>query len=139
MKKRQDYDAPKETKVEDMMKDLRETLPNGSQNPQRFSAFMGDYIDQWGSEIGKEELFQHIRLLIPDYTNSVASDFKVLGKPALIIWGEKDLQMPLQLAQRLHRDIPESRLVIIPDAGHLILFDAPAAVASALVDFIGKL
>src|SRR6202521_1224343 len=28
MKKRQDYDAPKETKVEDMIADLRETLPH---------------------------------------------------------------------------------------------------------------
>ena len=60
----------------------------------------------------------------------------MLGKPVLIIWGEKDQQIPLKLAQRLHRDIPESRLVIIPDAGHLVLFDAPEAVGSALVDFI---
>lgn len=139
MAKRQDYDAPKETKLEDMMSILRETLPNASVNPQRFNDFMGDYIQQWDSEQGKEVLFQHIRLLVPSYTNSVASDLKHMGKPALIIWGEKDLQIPLEYAQRLHRDIPESRLVIIPDAGHLILFDAPDAVASALNDFIGSL
>jgi pimeloyl-ACP methyl ester carboxylesterase len=30
-------------------------------------------------------------------------------------------------------------LVIVPDAGHLILFDAPDQVASALNDFIGTL
>src|SRR5947209_862626 len=46
MKKRQDYDAPKELSVEDMMTNLRETLPNGSANPQRFGAFISDYIDQ---------------------------------------------------------------------------------------------
>jgi pimeloyl-ACP methyl ester carboxylesterase len=100
---------------------------------------MGDYVQQWDSEQGKEVLFQHIRLLIPNYTNSVASDLKHMGKPTLIIWGEKDQQIPLEYAQRLHRDIPESRLVIIPDAGHLILFDAPDAVASALNDFVGSL
>jgi len=139
MEKRQDYDAPKETKLEDMMSILHETLPNGSAHPQRFNAFMGDYIQQWDSEQGKEVLFQHIRLLIPSYINSVASDLKHMGKPTLIIWGEKDQQIPLEYAQRLHRDIPESRLVIIPDAGHLILFDAPDAVASALNDFVGSL
>src|SRR6266849_3876035 len=69
MKKRQDYDAPKETKVEDMIADLRETLPHGSQDPQRFQAFTGDYVDPLSSEVGKEVLFQHIRLLIPNYTN----------------------------------------------------------------------
>ena len=139
MKKRQDYDAPKETSLEDMMTNLRETLPNGSANPQRFNAFMSDYLQQWDSEIGKEVLFQHIRLLIPSYTNSVSSDLNHTGKPTLLIWGEKDQQIPLEYAIRLHRDIPESHLVIVPDAGHLILFDAPDAVASALNDFIGSL
>jgi pimeloyl-ACP methyl ester carboxylesterase len=93
----------------------------------------------WDSELGKELLFQHIRLLHPNYSNSVASDLKVLGKPVLIIWGEKDQQMPLRLAHRLNRDIPASQLVVIPDAGHLLLFDAPAAVARALLDFVGSL
>src|SRR5207244_314239 len=97
MKKRQDYDAPKETKVEDMIRDLGETLPSASVNPQRFRDFMSDYIDQWNSELGKEVLFQQIRLLNPNYTNSVASDLKVLGKPVLITWGEKDQQTPLKL------------------------------------------
>ena len=139
MKKRQDYNAPKETKLEDMMADLRETLPNGSVNPHRFRDFMAQYIDPWDSELGKELLFQHMRLLLPSYSNSVASDLKVLGKPTLIIWGERDHQMPLKLAYRLNRDISGSRLTVIPDAGHLVLFDAPAAVASALVDFVGSL
>ncbi len=136
MKDRQAYDAGYKTKLDDMMHDLRQTLPNGSQNPQRFQAFIGDYIDSWNSELGKQVLFQHIRSFIPSYINSVSSDLKDLGKPVLIIWGEKDQQFPLEYAQRLHREIPESRLVIIPDAGHLILFDAPDAVASALTDFI---
>src|SRR5947209_2888569 len=139
MKKRQDYDAPKETSVEDMMADLKETLPNSSHNPQRFQSFMKDYTQQWDSELGKELLFQHIRLLIPSYVNSVSSDLKVMGKPTLIIWGQFDQQMPLKYAERLQRDIPQSRLVIIPDAGHLVLFDAPDAVASAIMDFVGSL
>jgi len=139
MKKRQDPDAPKQIKVEDIIADLKETLPNGSNNPQRFQDIMSDYIEPWNSELGKEVLYQHIRLLIPSYTNSVASDLKRLGKPVLIIWGQNDQQNPLKFAERLHRDIAESELVIVPDAGHLILFDAPDNVASAIVDFVGNL
>lgn len=139
MKKRQEYSAPKETKLEDMMADLRKILPGGSANPQRFRDFMANYIDPWGSELGKELLFQHIRLLLPNYSNSVASDLKVMEKPTLIIWGEVDQQMPLKLAYRLNRDIPGSRLTVIPGAGHLVLFDAPGAVASTLVDFLESL
>jgi pimeloyl-ACP methyl ester carboxylesterase len=139
MEKRTDPEAPNQTKVEDMMKDLEETLPNGSHAPQSFRAFMHNYMDEWNSELGKQLLFQHIRLANPNYSNAVASDLKTLGKPVLIIWGEDDEQFPLKLAQRLHRDIPDSQLVTVPDAGHLILFDAPAAVANALNDFIGGL
>ena len=62
-----------------------------------------------------------------------------MHKPTLIIWGEKDAQIPLKFAQRLHREIPESHLVIIPNAGHMVLFDAPERVASALSDFIARL
>jgi pimeloyl-ACP methyl ester carboxylesterase len=139
MKKRQDVDAPKQTKVEDLIADLKETLPNGSYNPQRFQSFLSDYIETWNSELGKEVLFQHIRLLIPGYTNSVSTDLKRLGKPVLIIWGQNDQQVPLKFAERLHREIPEAELVIVPEAGHLILFDAPGAVAGALSNFIGNL
>jgi pimeloyl-ACP methyl ester carboxylesterase len=139
MKKRQDVDAPKQTKVEDLIADLKETLSNGSYNPQRFQSFLSDYIEPWNSELGKEVLFQHIRLLIPGYTNSVSTDLKELGKPVLIIWGQNDQQVPLKFAERLHREIPGAELVIVPEAGHLILFDAPDAVASALSNFIGNL
>jgi pimeloyl-ACP methyl ester carboxylesterase len=136
MEKRRDFDAPKHTEVEDMIHDLRTTLPNGSQNPKGFENVLNQYVDQWNSELGKEVLFQHIRLMIPSYSNSVSSDLRVLGKPTLIIWGEKDQQIPVRYANRLHREIPNSQLVTVPDASHLILFDAPGAVADALVDFV---
>jgi len=139
MRKRQDYDAPKEISVEDMIKDLKQTLPKGSIDPKRFSDSMSDYLEQWNSELGKEVLFQHVRLLIPSYVNSVSSDLKTMVKPTLIIWGENDQQMPLKYAERLQREIPESHLAIIPSAGHLILFDAPNDVARAINDFVGKL
>src|SRR5439155_6894006 len=136
MEKRHDFDAPKHTEVEDMIHDLRQTLLNGSQNPNGFNDVIKRYVDPWNSELGKEVLFQHIRLMIPNYSNSVASDLRVIKKPTLIIWGEKDQQMPLTYAQRLHREIHNSQLVTIPNAGHLVLFDAPDAVANVLVDFV---
>ena len=139
MQKQQDIDRPKQTRLEDMMHELQETLPMGSQNADRFKDVMNDWIQPWNSELGKQILFQQIRLLPPNYSNSVASDLHVLGRPTLIIWGENDMQIPLKYAQRLHREIPESRLAIIPGAGHLIQFDAPDQVASALADFIARL
>ncbi len=139
MQKRQDPDLPKHTPVQDLIHDLRETVPGGVYQADRFKDSLNAYVEPWDSELGKELLFQHIRQLLPNYSNAVSSDLKTMGKPALIIWGEKDAQFPLKLAQRLHREIAASRLVIVPDAGHLILFDAPQQVANALSDFIGRL
>jgi pimeloyl-ACP methyl ester carboxylesterase len=139
MEKRQDPDLPRRTPLDDFIKDLRNTLPQGSANGNAFEQVLNNYVDQWDSELGKEMLYQHIRLLIPGYSNSVSSDLKVMGKPTLIIWSEDDQQFPLKYGQRLHREIPDSQLVTVPGAGHLILFDAPGAVADALNNFIGGL
>jgi pimeloyl-ACP methyl ester carboxylesterase len=139
MEKRQDFDAPKETHLEDLIRDLRATLSNAVKNTQGFSKVLDQYIEPWNSELGKEVLFQHIRLLVPYYLNSVASDMKVVGKPVLLIWGEQDEQVPLKYAVRLHREILNSQLVTIPNAGHWSLFDSPSAVASAINDFVKAL
>ncbi len=136
MKKRQDIDAPKQTELETMIHDLQTTLPKAVVNTSRFADVVNDYVEPWQSELGKEVLFQHIRLLLPNYINSVSSDLAITGKPTLIIWGDKDEQIPVKYAERLHREIPSSQLVIIPNAGHLVLFDAPGTVASTLVDFV---
>ncbi len=138
MKERQDPDAPKHVKAEDVVQEMRATLPNAAHNSDQFKKALDDYVTPWDSEVGKELLYQQIRLLIPSYSNAVASDLKTMGKPTLIIWGQNDQQVPLKYAQRLHRDIPQSRLVIIPDAAHLTLFDAPDAVASAITEFVSS-
>jgi pimeloyl-ACP methyl ester carboxylesterase len=136
MTKRQDFDAPKNTEVEDLIHDLRTTLPAAVTDTKRFDNALDDYTSPWNSEIGKEVLLQHIRLLVPWYVNSVSSDLKTLGKPTLIIWGENDQQFPLLYGQRLHRDIPDSQLITVPNAGHFVLFDAAGAVGDALVNFV---
>lgn len=139
MEKSQDPDLPQTVKLEDLLEELRETLPKASHNTDRFSEQLTQYINPWDSEVGKEVLYQHIRTIHPNYINSVASDMKVVHKPVLIIWGAEDQQMPVKYAERLHREIPQSQLVIVPDAAHMVLFDAPEAVIKALTQFIPTL
>jgi pimeloyl-ACP methyl ester carboxylesterase len=139
MEKRQDFDAPQQTELEDILQDLRTTLPNAVVNTKRFADVIDNYVKQWDSELGKEVLFQHVRLLAPYYINAVSTDLHTLGKPVLLLWGEKDQQIPLKLGERLHREIPDSQLVIIPNAGHLVLFDAPGAVTKEIRKFVESL
>lgn len=136
MRKSQDPELPGSVDPADVQQELRANLAKAVVHTADFAHVIDQYTQPWNGHIGKELLYQHIRLLVPYYVNSVSSDLKTLEKPVLIIWGEKDQQNPLKYAARLHREIPASHLVIIPDAGHLVLFDAPAQVASALNNFV---
>jgi pimeloyl-ACP methyl ester carboxylesterase len=62
----------------------------------------------------------------------IAENLKLLSLPVLIIRGEADLYLSAAISDRLHREIPNSRLVKIPTAGHFIQEDEP----ELLVDFI---
>lgn len=42
-----------------------------------------------------------------------------IRKPTLIIWGQQDQVVPLSFAQRFHQEIPGSRLLVMPDCGHV--------------------
>jgi len=59
--------------------------------------------------------------------------------PALIIVGEQDVATVPEKSKRMHARIPNSRLVIIPHAGHMTPVEEPEAVNGALEEFLGRL
>lgn len=56
----------------------------------------------------------------------------------LIVWGERDRLVggDVRAAKRLHTALPGSRLVLIPEAGHLPQVENPEAFVEALTGFI---
>lgn len=56
--------------------------------------------------------------------------------PALILWGEKDLVLPKQHGERLTRDLPNARLVVVKNAGHIPNEEDPAVVNSLMSEFL---
>ncbi|WP_166678385.1 alpha/beta fold hydrolase [Kribbella kalugense] len=48
-----------------------------------------------------------------------------LGKPILILHGEKDMGFPVQLAHRLHAAVPNTHLTVIPNTAHMCHFENP--------------
>ena len=55
--------------------------------------------------------------------------------PVLVLVGADDIAMPVSMAETLHRNLPDARLVVIPDAGHLSNLEQPEAFNKALDDF----
>ncbi len=56
--------------------------------------------------------------------------------PALLIWGARDDETPLELGLRMERLIRGARLLVVPDAGHHVFSDRPALVVEALREFL---
>jgi pimeloyl-ACP methyl ester carboxylesterase len=56
--------------------------------------------------------------------------------PTLLMYGDRDVRAPLTVAEALHAAIPGSRLVVLPDAGHLCNIEAPDAFNAAVRDFL---
>lgn len=55
-----------------------------------------------------------------------------LQTPALLIVGRQDRLTPPWLAEELHARLPHSRLVIIENAGHMVIFEQTSAVLAAI-------
>jgi pimeloyl-ACP methyl ester carboxylesterase len=56
--------------------------------------------------------------------------------PSLVIWGERDRIIPLQHGQGAHEEMPGSRFITIPNAGHFPQLDQPRRFVEALVQFM---
>ena len=56
--------------------------------------------------------------------------------PTLIVWGTADRLAPPSLAARLHAQIPQSRVVMIPGCGHLAVIECRARAMPVITQFL---
>ena len=59
--------------------------------------------------------------------------------PTLIIGGTDDSMAPVKFQQYLADNIPNARLVLVPEAGHYPMAEQPAAFDRALIEFVLEL
>lgn len=56
--------------------------------------------------------------------------------PTLVVWGERDKLVPVQLAPRTAATIPDGRLLVLPDVGHTAQLESPETTARATLALI---
>jgi pimeloyl-ACP methyl ester carboxylesterase len=56
--------------------------------------------------------------------------------PTLILVGENDMATSPDKSERMHDSIPNSRMVTIPNSGHMSPIEEPEAVNAAIRDFL---
>jgi pimeloyl-ACP methyl ester carboxylesterase len=55
--------------------------------------------------------------------------------PILLVYGDRDVFVPLEHAVQLHRQLPDSRLLIVPESGHVAMVNQPAIFNAAAAAF----
>jgi pimeloyl-ACP methyl ester carboxylesterase len=71
-----------------------------------------------------------------EWEQQFAPRLNEIATPTLIIWGENDRFFPRSVGEGLHRMIPDSRLILIPYAGHLPMWEQPELVNPRILEFL---
>jgi pimeloyl-ACP methyl ester carboxylesterase len=61
-----------------------------------------------------------------------------IAVPTLLLYGEHDVRAPAEVAHALHAAIPDSTLVVLPGAGHVVSLEEPERVNAELRAFLSR-
>ncbi len=61
---------------------------------------------------------------------------RTIRVPTLLVWGENDPLVPLVYGEAMQQEIAGSRLVVIPRAAHVAMWDAPAEFNRIVLEFL---
>ncbi|MEV4124787.1 alpha/beta hydrolase [Nocardia sp. NPDC049707] len=96
---------------------------------------IAEYLDPWTDpRVGRSWLCL-AAAADSRYTMEAVPALTASSVPKLLVWGEADSFQPIAYAERFVAEMPESRLVGIPDAGHIPMENAPEAVTETLTGF----
>jgi pimeloyl-ACP methyl ester carboxylesterase len=84
----------------------------------------------------RRDIGKLLRGLKPEHTLTAAEKLKLFDRPALIAWSPDDKLFPLHYAERLAKDLPNARLVQIPDSWAFVPEDQPGRLAEAIKEFM---
>lgn len=95
------------------------------------------------------------RVLLPDAMRAGPASIAVAGMrvvladlrermhairvPTLLVWGAGDPLVPVQYGEAMQREIADSRLVVIPTAAHVAMWDAPEEFNRIVLSFFDEI
>jgi pimeloyl-ACP methyl ester carboxylesterase len=65
----------------------------------------------------------------------ISRDARLIKQPTLLLWGDNDIEIPPADGERLHDEIPGSRLIVFLNCGHLPHEEYPEAFTKIVTDF----
>jgi pimeloyl-ACP methyl ester carboxylesterase len=73
------------------------------------------------------------KILFPIPNRRLSKRLYRLGTETLVVWGEQDKLIPSRYAARWEQLLPNATITIVPDAGHMLPYEQPRALAELLI------
>jgi pimeloyl-ACP methyl ester carboxylesterase len=96
------------------------------------------YAKPLASRGGRHALLQIGRQAIPKNIDELIAKYPTIRVPTLILWGEIDRILPRLIGERLKAAISESKLEVIPRAGHVPQEEQPDDVVRHIKAFLNS-
>jgi pimeloyl-ACP methyl ester carboxylesterase len=94
------------------------------------------YAEPLNTPNGRHALIEVTKQLANLELGDMEEKFREIDIPTLIIWGQYDTVTPLSIGQRLEKAIPQSRLVVLEDCGHIPHEEAPQRTLATIQEFL---
>ena len=105
--------------------------------PERRTNELRDaYMDPFVGEDGVRAFFRGIDAADGLGLTGREEELAALRCPTLILWGEDDPYLPVEIGERLNDAIPTSSLAVLPGCSHLLPEDAPETIAPLTFDYL---
>jgi pimeloyl-ACP methyl ester carboxylesterase len=72
------------------------------------------------------------------FATDVREHLERITVPTLAIWGDRDPLVPKELGEQVAAAIPGTRLIVIKHAGHVAMWEQPAAFNQSVIDFLSE-
>jgi len=94
------------------------------------------YADPIASEGGRHALLQTARQCVPANSDEIIAKLNTITVPTLILWGKEDGVIPIKAAELLDQALPDSKLEVIDQCGHIPQEEKPAETIASIFKFM---
>lgn len=116
---------------------LRIIVERGLYHKEKLSPeLMALFTRPFRQTIGRKGFLHLARCLDNSDLTGIREQLKKLSIPVLIIRGDRDVYLSCHIAEMLHKDLPNSKLLKIKTAGHFIQIDEPVLCSIKILHFI---
>lgn len=109
-------------------------LPNLLHPDHREDTALIDIMMRMGRVVGADGFVRQQHAIIGRIDSRPS--LSVISVPTMVLVGEKDGVTPPEHAREMADAIPDAKLVVVPNAGHVSTLEQPEAVNAALLDWL---